>query len=116
MVKKLGKYGYFIACSAFPECRNSKPVPLADCPRDGCEGKIISKRKKQRGKEFYGCSAFPDCDFVTWYKPLEINCPRCGKFMIEKTDKIHGTYKLCVDEKECGYKQLEEHSSDEHTS
>lgn len=105
MVKKLGRYGFFLACSGFPKCRNSKPIPLADCPRDDCNGKIIPKRKKTRGKEFYGCSNYPDCDFVTWFKPTEFKCPQCNKFLIEKTDKIHGTYKLCIDEN-CGYKQL----------
>ncbi|HPO50920.1 MAG TPA: DNA topoisomerase, partial [Spirochaetota bacterium] len=108
MVKKLGKYGFFIACSGFPECRNSKPIPLADCPKEGCNGKIIAKKSGKRGKEFYGCSNYPECDFVTWNKPTEFKCPNCGKFLIEKSDKIHGTYKMCVDEK-CGYKQIEEH-------
>jgi DNA topoisomerase I len=109
MVKKLGKYGFFLACTGFPECRNSKPIPLADCPKEGCNGKIISRRKGQRGKEFYGCTNYPTCDFVSWNKPTEFKCPKCGKYLIEKTDKIHGTYKICVDDK-CGYKQLEEHS------
>lgn len=109
MVKKLGKYGFFIACSGFPECRNSKPIPLADCPKDGCNGKIIAKKSGKRGKEFYGCSNYPQCDFVTWNKPTEFKCPNCGKFLIEKSDKIHGTYKTCIDDN-CGYKQLEEHN------
>lgn len=108
MVKKLGKYGFFLACSGFPECRNSKPIPLADCPRENCGGKIVGRKKAARGKEFYGCTNYPDCDFVTWTKPTEYSCPKCGKFLIEKNDKIHGTYKLCIDEK-CGYKQIEEH-------
>ncbi len=107
MVKKLGRYGFFLACSKFPECKNSKSIPLADCPREGCNGKIIAKRKGKRGKEFYGCTKYPECDFVTWFKPTEFKCPKCGKFLIEKNDKIHGTYKMCIDEN-CGYKQLEE--------
>jgi DNA topoisomerase-1 len=110
LVKKLGKYGFFIACSGFPECRNSKPIPLADCPKDGCTGKIIARRKAKRGKEFYGCSRYPDCDFVSWDKPTEFKCPKCGKFLIEKSDKVHGTYKKCIDDN-CGYKQLEEHTN-----
>lgn len=109
MVKKLGKYGFFIACSGFPQCRNSKPIPLADCPKEGCNGKIIPKRNKKRGREFYGCTNYPLCDFISWDKPTEYKCPKCGKYLIEKTDKIHGTYKLCIDQN-CGYKQLEEHS------
>lgn len=108
MVKKLGKFGYFYACSAFPNCRNAQAIPLGDCPREGCTGKIVPKKKNGRGKEFYGCTHYPECDFVSWDKPTEYKCPKCGKYLIEKTDKIHGTYKLCVDPK-CGYKQLEEH-------
>lgn len=110
MLKKLGRYGFFIACSGFPECRNSKPIPLGDCPKDGCDGKIVTKRKKTKGREFYGCTKYPDCDFVTWDKPTEFKCPKCNKFLVEKTDKVHGTYKLCID-KDCGYKQIEIYSN-----
>jgi len=109
MLKKLGKYGFFIACSGFPECRNSKPIPLADCPREDCNGKIVPKRKAKRGREFYGCSRYPECDFVTWNKPLDCKCPKCGKFLVEKNDKVHGTFRECIDA-DCGYKQLEEHT------
>ena len=109
MVKKLGRYGFFLACSGFPECRNSRAIPLADCPVDGCDGRIIARKKGKRGKEFYGCTNYPECEFVIWYKPTEFSCPQCGKFLVEKTDKVHGTYKACVDDK-CGYKQIEEHS------
>lgn len=110
MIKKLGRYGFFLACSSFPECRNSKAIPLGDCPREGCDGKIISKKKKRRGREFYGCTNYPDCDFVTWDRPTEFKCPKCNKFLVEKTDKVHGTYKLCIDP-QCGYKQIEEYSN-----
>lgn len=112
MVKKLGKYGFFLACSNFPECRNAKTIPLADCPVDGCNGKIVPRKKGPRSKEFYGCTNYPECDFVIWSKPLEQKCPKCGKFLIEKNDKIHGSYKVCVDEKNCGYKLLEEYSNE----
>lgn len=105
MLKKLGRFGFFLACSGFPACRNSKAIPLADCPNPGCSGKIIPKRKSRSSKEFYGCTKFPECDFVSWFKPTEHKCPKCNKFLIEKTDKIHGEYKLCIDP-ECGYKQL----------
>ncbi len=109
LLKKLGKYGFFIACSGFPECKNSKPIPLADCPKDGCNGKIIAKKSGKRGKEFYGCSNYPTCDFVSWNKPTEFKCPKCNKFLIEKNDKAHGSYKVCIDEN-CGYKMVEEHN------
>lgn len=97
MVKKLGRYGYFLACSGFPACNNTKSIPLADCPRSGCNGKIVARRKaKGRGKEFYGCTNFPACDFITYYKPLETKCPRCGWFLVEKSDKKQGTHKACI--------------------
>lgn len=112
MLKKLGRYGFFLACSNFPECRNAKTIPLADCPVDGCGGKIIARKKGPRGKEFYGCTNYPECQFVTWNKPTELSCPKCGKFLVEKKDKEHGYFRECVDEK-CGYKQVEEHSVNE---
>ncbi|MBN1698354.1 MAG: type I DNA topoisomerase [Spirochaetales bacterium] len=103
MVKKLGRYGFFLACSGFPECRNSKAIPLADCPREGCDGKIIAKRKqKGRGKVFYGCTRFPDCDFVTYFPPTEHKCPRCGYFLVERSDKKRGEYRACANP-ECSY-------------
>jgi DNA topoisomerase-1 len=103
MVKKLGRYGFFLACSGFPECRNSKAIPLADCPRAGCDGKIIAKRKQNgRGKVFYGCTRFPDCDFVTYFTPTEYKCPRCGYFLVERSDKKRGEYRSCANP-ECNY-------------
>ncbi|MBN2735459.1 MAG: type I DNA topoisomerase [Spirochaetales bacterium] len=96
MVKKLGRYGFFLACSGFPECMNSKPVPLADCPKEGCGGKIVAKsRQGSRGKTFYGCTNFPDCDFVTYAPPVDIKCPQCGYFLVEKSDKKRGDFKVC---------------------
>ena len=95
MIKKLGKYGFFLACSGFPECRNSKPIPLADCPRQGCNGKVVPKRNKKRGREFYGCTNYPECDFISHSKPTSKKCPVCGYFMVEKYDKARGTYYSC---------------------
>ncbi len=105
MVKKLGRYGFFLACSGFPECKNTKPVPLADCPRPGCDGKIVerrSKRGKGRGKVFYGCTNYPKCDFITYDKPTNQKCPKCGQFLVEKYDKQRGWYKACINP-ECDY-------------
>ncbi len=105
MVKKLGRYGYFLACSGFPECKNTKPIPLADCPRPGCDGKIVERRSRRgrgRGKVFYGCTNYPDCDFVTYDKPTSQKCPKCGQFLVEKTDKQRGTYKACINP-DCDY-------------
>ncbi|MCC6944029.1 MAG: type I DNA topoisomerase [Thermomicrobiales bacterium] len=79
MLIKLGRFGKFMACSGFPECRNSRPLLLKigmTCPT--CkEGDVVERRSK-KGRTFYGCSRFPECDFVTWNKPVEVSCPRCG--------------------------------------
>ena len=102
MVKKLGKYGYFLACSAFPDCRNTMPLPYGKCPVKGCEGYIVERKTKRR-RIFYGCTNYPDCDFMIWEKPASKACPKCGTIMLEK--KIDGEkYLVCLNE-ECGYKE-----------
>jgi DNA topoisomerase-1 len=100
MVKKLGKFGYFLACSGFPECRNAKSIPLGKCPK--CGGDIIERKTKGRGKKFYGCTKYPDCDFISHFKPLTQNCPKCGWFFVEKYDKRNGSHKGCINP-ECDY-------------
>ncbi|MDR0636466.1 MAG: type I DNA topoisomerase [Treponema sp.] len=94
MVKKLGRFGYFIACSGFPECRHTKSIPLAVCPK--CGGDIVLRKTKRRGKEFYGCTRYPECDFISHFKPIQQNCPKCGQFMVEKHDKKNGFHKACI--------------------
>ncbi|MBU0927470.1 MAG: type I DNA topoisomerase [Spirochaetes bacterium] len=97
MVKKLGRFGFFLACSGFPGCKNTKSIPLARCPRPECSGEIVARRKaKGRGREFYGCSRYPDCDFITYYKPTNSYCPKCGWFLVERFDKKRGSYKACI--------------------
>jgi DNA topoisomerase-1 len=97
MVKKLGRYGFFLACTGFPACKNTKAVPLAACPRPDCGGQIVArKRKRGRGREFYGCTNYPTCDFVTYYKPTDSKCPKCGYFLVEKEDRQRGSYKSCI--------------------
>ncbi len=108
MVKKLGRFGYFLACSGFPECHNTKSIPLAKCPRPGCNGEIVARKTKGKGKEFYGCTNYPECDFLSHFKPIGTNCPKCGWFMVEKFDKKNGTYKSCINP-DCDYL----HSADE---
>ena len=102
MVKKLGRFGYFLACSGFPACHNTKSVPLAKCPRKGCDGDIVARKSKGRGKEFYGCTNYPKCDFISHFKPINAVCPNCGQFMVEKYDKKHGSFKSCINP-ECNY-------------
>ncbi|AUJ50761.1 type I DNA topoisomerase [Brachyspira hyodysenteriae] len=101
MIKRLGRYGYFIACSGFPECKNTKGISFGVCPK--CGGDITLKRSK-RGREFYGCSNYPKCDFVSWDKPLQEPCPKCGGLMVEKNIKNKGLFKVCIKE-DCGYSE-----------
>lgn len=107
MVKKLGRYGFFLACTGFPECKNTKPVPLASCPKCGTGQIVARKRKKGRGREFYGCTNYPACDFVTYFTPTDTKCPKCGYFLVEKEDKQRGTYKSCINP-ECDYLHTKE--------
>ncbi len=108
MLKKLGRFGFFLACSGFPECRNTRSIPLAKCPRPGCGGEIVARRTKGRGKEFYGCTKYPECDFISHFKPINATCPKCGHFLVEKFDKKNGSFKSCINP-ECDYL----HTSDE---
>ena len=101
MVKKLGRFGYFLACSGFPECHNTKSIPLAKCPKCS-DGEIVARKTKGRGKEFYGCTNYPECDFISHFKPIDVYCPKCGWFMVEKFDKKNGSYKSCINP-DCDY-------------
>ncbi|MDR2470918.1 MAG: type I DNA topoisomerase [Treponema sp.] len=100
LIKKLGRFGFFLACSGFPECRNTRSVPLAVCPK--CGGDVVARKTRGRGKEFYGCARYPDCDFICHHKPLSQACPQCGWFLVEKYDKRNGSHKACVNP-DCGY-------------
>jgi len=115
MVKKLGRFGFFLACTGFPECRNTRSIPLGKCPRPGCGGDIVSRRKSSgRGREFYGCSRYPECDFITHSKPTSSLCPKCGQFLVEKYDKRNGSHKACINP-ECDYLHTadEEHAAED---
>lgn len=107
MVIKIGRFGKFLACPGFPDCRNTKPLlePIGvDCPR--CEGELVARRSK-KGRKFFGCSRFPECDFVTWDQPSKVKCPNCGDLMVEKKRNGKSSYLLCVN-KECGGKVASE--------
>ncbi len=102
MVIKRGRYGKFLACPGFPECKNTKPMLAeigVDCPN--CGGSLVV-RKSKRGRTFYGCSNYPDCKFVSWNRPSEKPCPQCGGLMVIKKSKGK-EYEACTN-KECGYK------------
>jgi DNA topoisomerase-1 len=105
MVIKSGRYGKFLACSRYPECKNTKPLSTGiKCPKD--EGDIVERRSK-RGKPFWSCSNYPECKFATWYKPVPKKCPKCNAdFLFEKQDKMGQIIRFCH-KKECGYKETE---------
>ena len=102
MVFKMGRYGKFMACSNFPDCRNTKAIVKeigVKCPK--ChEGNIIERKSKKR-RIFYGCNRFPECDFLSWDKPLPRNCPKCEAILVEKKLK-KGVQVQCA---ECDYKE-----------
>lgn len=97
MVYKTGRFGEFLACPNYPECKNTKPiVKQIDVPCPKCGGKVVIKRGGKSGKSFYGCENYPNCDFVSWDKPLEEKCPECGAYMVEAKFRYGGkTYKKC---------------------
>ncbi len=102
MVYKMGKYGRFLACPNYPECKNTKNIREyinVKCPLCGAE--LVKLHAKKGGRAFYGCERHPDCKFVSWDKPLAENCPQCGKYMVQKVGR-YGSYKACSD-KDCGY-------------
>lgn len=111
MLKKLGRFGFFLACSGFPDCRNTRSIPLAKCPRPGCNGEIVARRTKGRGKEFFGCTNYPECDFISHFKPINATCPKCGQFLVEKYDKKNGSFKSCINP-ECDYLHTQEEPVD----
>lgn len=95
MVIKHGRYGKFLACPGYPECKNAKPiVEEIDAPCPKCGGKILAKKSK-KGKKFFGCSNYPNCDFVSWNEPLKDKCPDCGEYMVLKYSKTKGNYAQC---------------------
>jgi DNA topoisomerase-1 len=104
LVYKQGKFGKFLACPGFPECRNIKPILVLTgikCPK--CEGELVQRRSK-RGKKFFGCSRYPECSFVTWDEPVKETCPECGTIMAKKPGKTGTVYK-CLNE-ECSYQKI----------
>lgn len=95
MVYKLGRYGKFLACSGFPDCRNTKPIVIpAGVKCLACGGDII-QRKSRGGRIFYGCANYPDCKYVSWEKPIEEKCPQCGTQLAERKLKNGDVHKLC---------------------
>lgn len=101
MVYKVGRYGKFLACPNYPECKNTKPIIEkigVNCPKCGAE---IIKRKGKK-KTFYGCERYPECDFVSWDLPVNEKCPKCGKLLVQKIGN-KGKLIACPDKTGCGY-------------
>ena len=98
MVYKMGRFGRFLACPNFPACRNAKPILHyieAPCPK--CGARLMEKTSK-KNRKFYGCEKYPDCDFVSWEKPITDLCPQCGSYMVEKRGRRGELIHLCANE------------------
>ncbi len=114
MAVKQGRFGEFLACTGYPDCKHTLSIAAVSgpgestkvpCPEEGCKGEIVEKRSK-RGKLFYGCDKYPDCTFASWDKPVPKACPDCkAAFLVEKTTKKEGAHLKCLT-KGCGYKEL----------
>lgn len=107
MVVKHGRFGDFLACPGYPECKNTKPMLDeidVKCPL--CSGKVIL-RKSKKGRKFYGCGNYPECKFVSWFEPTEKKCSKCDSFMVKKENKTKGKFLECSN-KECKNVILEE--------
>ncbi len=105
MVVKYGRYGKFLACSGYPDCKNTKPYLIktgVDCPV--CEDGELVERKSRKGRTFYGCSNYPDCDFMVWNKPINKKCPECNSLMVVKNYKRKGTVHKCTNS-DCGHSE-----------
>lgn len=95
MVIKHGRFGDFLACPGYPECKNTKAIVeelKVSCPK--CGGKVVV-RKSKKGRKFYGCSNYPECDFVSWFEPSDEKCSECGSYMVKKSSKSKGEYLEC---------------------
>jgi DNA topoisomerase-1 len=111
MVQKEGRFGLFLACTGYPECKHTESVNAAsqsssigvNCPEPDCKGAIVEKKSK-RGKLFYGCSAYPECSFASWDKPVDRTCPECSSpYLVEKETKKDGKFFKCP-QKGCKFK------------
>ena len=110
---KTGKFGRFIACTGYPDCKFTKPLSIGiRCPKDGCDG-MLAERQSRRGKIFYSCGNYPKCNYAVWDKPFDEPCPQCKHpFLTLRITKKAGTIKVCPN-KECGYSKEVEESGNE---
>ncbi len=97
MMIRVGRFGRFAACTRYPDCKGTAPLEIGmDCPKEECKtGRLVEKRSK-RGRTFYGCSAYPNCEFASWNRPVFTPCPDCGGMVVEKASKAKGNYQQCT--------------------
>lgn len=103
LVYKLGRFGKFLACSGFPDCRNTKPIVKhigVKCP--SCENGEVVERKSKKNRIFYGCTNYPECEFLSWDKPIARPCPKCNEMLVEKKRKKQGVNIVCT---KCDYEE-----------
>ncbi|MCX5835229.1 MAG: topoisomerase DNA-binding C4 zinc finger domain-containing protein, partial [Deltaproteobacteria bacterium] len=108
MIIKEGRFGRFLGCSGYPECKNTAAISLGvQCPEKDCGGDLTEKRTR-KGKAFFGCSKYPKCKFATWDRPIPEACPACGApFLVEKFSRKKGRLKACLN-KDCSFQQAQE--------
>jgi DNA topoisomerase-1 len=111
MLLKHGRFGQFLGCSNYPECKTTMPLPTGvSCPQEKCDGALVQRRSK-RGRTFYGCTRYPECSYAIWDKPVPVTCPSCqASFMVEKTTKSRGTELVS---RECGERTSPERENDD---
>ena len=107
VIKKNRFGGSFLACDKYPQCKTTLPITTdIPCPMEGCQGLLVPRVSKKKGIRFFGCSRYPECNFLLWGNPVKGPCPKCGApFLVEKSSKKEGTYLACH-KKECGYKEV----------
>ena len=108
MVIKTGRYGEFLACTRFPACKHTRPVPLGvKCPKCGVGD--LAERRTKKGRNFFGCLRYPECDYSTWNRPVPVACPSCGFLgMEEKQSKAKGVSRKCL---KCGHELIVEEAA-----
>ena len=114
MALKRGRYGEFLACTGFPECKTTKPAVVEmDCPEEGCEKGQVVQRRSKRGRTFYGCTNYPNCTFSAWQRPVAKTCPECKTpYLLEKRTKAAPEPTLHCPSKTCDYSELAEAETD----
>jgi len=96
LIYKIGRYGRFVACSNYPQCQFTRAISVGvKCPKQDCSGEVVERTSRKK-KVFYSCSRYPDCDFATWYKPVPVECPKCGASMMVEKNRKDGKALQCL--------------------